>query len=126
MKITRFGKTFELNIVSVYKKGKSGKLSTDNIRFVISDYYDMFNQAFEENKFGLILCKPQKPELGILDLRTDKSDFIGNLDIIEFKVDISKEHFRIKNYNYYKVDINSIEVQNVLDELISNNSCFTK
>lgn len=106
------------------KKGKSGKLSTDNIRFVISDYDDMFNNAYDINEDGFILCKPQKYELGMLDLRTDKSEFIGNLDIIAFNVDVSKYHFRVKNYNYYKVDIESSEVQNVLKELIDNNSCF--
>lgn len=126
MKITRYGKTFDLKIVAVYKKGKSKKLSTDNIRFVIDDYYDLFNFSWEPEKYKLLLCKPEKAESSFIDLRTNKSEYIGNLEIIDFNVDITKEHFRVKNYNYYKVDINSIEVQTVINELIDNNTCFTQ
>ena len=51
MKMIRFGKTYELTIVGVYKKGKKGKLSTENIRLVLDNYECLFNNAYSVDEY---------------------------------------------------------------------------
>ena len=54
----------------------------------------------------------------------DRPEFIGDLDVITFNVDNKAEHIKVKNYNYYRLDLNSVEVQKVLQELVDEFECF--
>lgn len=125
----RFGKKHKLNIVAVYKKGKAEKLSVDNIRFVVDDYYDLFNKAYEST-CGLILCMPERPLFESEDKSNitlnDRPEFIGNIQVINCNVDANAPQLKVKNYNYYKLDINSDEVQYILTKLTEEIYCFVK
>lgn len=137
MKITRFGKIFELNIVAVYKKGKKGNLSSDNIRIVIDNYKELFNNSYDPLNCGMILCMPSPPKFdktnpiykGVCGFTgckmSSRPELIGDLNIVSLNVDPTLEHLKIGNYNYYKVDMNSCEVPGVFDDIINKIECFS-
>jgi len=131
--ITRFNVKYLVEVLAVYKKGKKGKLSVDNIRFVIKP------SNFYENSFCTnLFCLPAKPEydqnspmydgtclMSNLPMKL-RPEFIGDLDIITINVDTEQSHFKSKAYNYYKEDINSPEVQKVIEQMIESIECFSK
>ena len=95
--------------------------------------------VFYENSFCTnLFCLPTKPEydksspmyngtclMSNLPMKL-RPEFIGDLDIITINVDNEQSHFKSKAYNYYKEDINSPEVQKVIEQMIESIECFSK
>lgn len=134
MIIERFTQKYQVHIVEVYKKGKTGKLTVDNIRLVLDNVGNMFNGEYNT---GNVLCSIQRPQYdkshpmasgycGVTNLpMVKRPEFIGDLDVIAENVVLGSQHFKIRNYNYYLQNINSPEVQQVLQDIIKEVECFS-
>lgn len=134
--ITRFRKKYPVRVDALYKKGKKGKLSTDNIRLLVADPTSWHN-IHELHKTSHALMMPDGMEFvgntamangtcAVSGIRmSERPEFIGDLGYVTH-VEIENggaypEKIRSKGYNYYLQDFDDA----ALDLLINAYPCLS-
>lgn len=129
IKVIRFRKPCIYNVVAVYKKGKAGKLNTENIRFLLDDIDGWDNM--KDGKW--ILAIPSHPNQDLLHhpMASGRCGMTGlpMIETPELAGDIAPCTFvdtssvippqlRQKNYNYY-LQTDQAEIDAVYGELVN-------
>lgn len=129
-------KTYDLNVLAFYKKGKADKLNADNIRFIIEET-SWYPASLSVDKNALVKVDeprftPGKDDwfLNEPNLMTgikgkDGPEGMGTLEsLIEDITTPFPDTLKFKNYNYYKLEDDDPDLEGALKELFGKYGCF--